>query len=56
MMKKSVGFSILLIVLGIIFLLDNLNYLDISIGEIIRTYWPVALIWLGLEKLIRDLR
>ncbi len=55
-MKKSIGISILLIVIGIVFLLDNLNYVQISIAELIRTYWPVILIWLGIEKLMRDLK
>ena len=55
-MKKSIGISILLIVIGIDFLLDNLNYVQISIAELIRTYWPVILIWLGIEKLMRDLK
>ena len=55
-MKKSIGISILLIVIGIVFLLDNLNYVQISIAELIRTYWPVTLIWLGIEKLMRDLK
>ena len=55
-MKKSIGISIFLIVIGIIFLLDNLNYIDISVTELIRTYWPVILIWMGLEKLMRDLK
>ena len=55
-MKKSIGISILLIVIGIVFLLDNLNYVQISIAELIRTYWPIILIWLGIEKLLRDLK
>lgn len=55
-MKKSIGISILLIVLGVCFLLDNLNYIHISIAELIKTYWPIILIWMGIEKLIRDLK
>ncbi len=55
-MKKSIGISVLLIVIGVIFLLDNLDYINISITELIRTYWPVILIWMGIEKLIRDLK
>jgi len=55
-MKKSIGISIFLIVIGIVFLLDNLNYINISVTELIRTYWPVILIWMGLEKLMRDLK
>ena len=55
-MKKSIGLSIILIVSGIIFLLDNLGYLDISITYLIKTYWTVILIWIGLEMLYRDLK
>ena len=55
-MKKSIGASVLLIVIGTLFLLNNLNYIEISIAELIRVYWPLILIWLGIEKLIRDLK
>ena len=55
-MKKSLGISIFLIVIGVVFLLDNLDYINISITELIRTYWPIILIWMGIEKLIRDLK
>ncbi|MDP7196818.1 MAG: DUF5668 domain-containing protein [SAR202 cluster bacterium] len=55
-MKKSIGISIFLIAIGVVFLLDNLEIIDISISELIRTYWPVILIWMGIEKLFRDLK
>jgi len=55
-MKKSIGLSILLIIIGVVFLIDNLGYINISISQIITTYWPVILIWLGAEKLYRDLK
>ncbi len=55
-MKKSIGIAILLIIIGVVFLLDNLNYVHISVTELIRTYWPVILIWMGIEKLMRDLK
>ena len=55
-MKKSIGIAVLLIVIGVVFLLDNLNYVHISVAELIRTYWPVILIWMGVEKLFRDLK
>jgi uncharacterized integral membrane protein len=48
---KSIG--ILLIVLGLIFLLNNLNLIEVSLSEILRVYWPVILIWIGVDKLIR---
>tara|TARA_B100001758_G_scaffold238843_1_gene242503 strand:+ start:802 stop:969 length:168 start_codon:yes stop_codon:yes gene_type:complete len=55
-MKKSIGLSILLIITGVLFLLDNLSFLDISIANLIKTYWPIILIWIGAEKLYRDLK
>ena len=55
-MKKSLGISVFLIVIGVVFLLDNLDYINISITELIRTYWPLILIWMGFEKLIKDLK
>ena len=55
-MKKSIGISIFLIAIGVVFLLDNLGIIDISVSELIRTYWPVILIWMGVEKLIRDFK
>lgn len=52
-MKKGIGIGVFFIVLGVLFLLNNLGLLDISIGEIIRVYWPLILIWLGIDKLLR---
>ena len=48
---KSIG--ILFIVLGVIFLMNNLNIIAVSLSEIIRVYWPLILIWIGLDKLLR---
>ena len=53
-MKKSIGISVFLIAIGLAFLLDNLNYINISVAELIKIYWPVILIWMGIEKLLRD--
>jgi|TARA_B110000467_G_C18213575_1_gene418904 lia operon protein LiaF len=52
-MKKGIGIGIFFIIIGVLFLLNNLELLDISIGEIIRVYWPLILIWLGVDKLLR---
>ena len=51
---RLIGISIFLIGIGIVFLLDNLGYVNISITQIIKIYWPVILIWMGIEKLIRE--
>ena len=47
---KSIG--ILFIALGLIFLLNNLNLIEVSLAELIRVYWPVILIWLGVDRLL----
>ena len=52
-MKKGIGIGVFFIVVGLLFLLNNLELLDISLGEIIRVYWPMILIWLGVDKLLR---
>ena len=48
---KSIG--ILFIFLGLIFLLNNFNLIEVSLAELIRVYWPVILIWIGVDKLLR---
>ena len=52
----SIGISVFLNENGVVFLLDNLEVSDISVSELIRTYWPVILIWMGVEKLIRGFK
>ena len=52
MIKKGKTIGIVLIVLGVLFLLNNLNLIKVSIVEIIRVYWPVILIWIGVDKLL----
>jgi hypothetical protein len=52
MMKKGKTIGIILIVIGVLFLLNNLNLIKVSIVEIIRVYWPVILIWIGVDKLL----
>ena len=51
-MKKGKSIGILLIVIGLLFLLNNLNLIKVSIVELIRVYWPVILIWIGIDKLL----
>ena len=37
-----------LIVLGVIFLMGNLAIIDVDIGDLISTWWPLILISLGV--------
>ena len=52
-MKNNKVIGVFFIIVGLIFLMNNLDLLDISLGEIIRVYWPVIIIWLGVDKLLR---
>ena len=49
---KSIG--IIFIILGLLFLANNLDLIKVSIVELIRVYWPVILIWIGIDKLISN--
>ncbi len=46
--------GMILILLGILFLLDTLNIADF--GEMISTYWPLILIFVGFSILMRNKR
>jgi hypothetical protein len=37
----------------LLFLLNNLNLIEVSLAEIVRVYWPIILIWIGVDKLLR---
>tara|TARA_B100000767_G_scaffold206162_1_gene193049 strand:+ start:5604 stop:5783 length:180 start_codon:yes stop_codon:yes gene_type:complete len=51
-MKKGKSIGILFIILGLLFLANNLDLIKVSIVELIRVYWPLILIWIGVDKLI----
>ena len=51
-MKKGKSIGILFIILGLLFLAINLDLIKVSIVELIRVYWPIILIWIGIDKLI----
>ena len=53
-MKKGKSIGILFIILGLLFLANNLDLIKVSIVELIRVYWPVILIWIGIDKLISN--
>ena len=46
-MRGNIG-AIVLILVGAFFLLSNLGLLNISLRELIATWWPLILIGLGL--------
>lgn len=51
-MRPSVP-GILLIVIGILFLLRNLGF-DLRLGELFATWWPLALVALGVGMLFKN--
>lgn len=46
-MKGNIA-AIVLVVLGVFFLLTNLGLISLSLRELLRVWWPVALIAVGL--------
>lgn len=44
------GFVILLI--GVLFLINNLGWADIDIWEFITRFWPVILIYIGIKNIV----
>ena len=53
-MKKGKSIGILFIILGLLFLANNLDLIKVSTVELIRVYWPLILIWIGIDKLISN--
>lgn len=51
MNKGNIFWGSTLLVLGILFLLDNLELLKIDVSDLITTYWPVLLIIGGISVL-----
>lgn len=54
-MRNHIG-GLIVLVLGILFLLDNLGIANIHVGWIIAKWWPVILILVGLRMLMRPRR
>ncbi|MFO8033610.1 MAG: DUF5668 domain-containing protein [Candidatus Bipolaricaulota bacterium] len=52
MRTRGLLFPVVLVTLGILFLLRNLGVLDWNLGDILRAWWPVLVILLGLDLLL----
>lgn len=50
-MKPSAP-AIILIVIGILFLMRNLGF-DVHLGELFATWWPLAIVALGIGMLFK---
>lgn len=44
--------AIVLILLGVFFLLNNLNLVNLSLWQLVKVWWPVGLIAIGLSLFI----
>ena len=45
--------ALILIVLGIVFLLNNLGWWDVNLARLIHTWWPLVLIVVGISMLFK---
>lgn len=56
-MKKNITLGVIIILIGILWLLSNLNVFSFSIGSFLlalRSLWPLILIGIGLSILLRE--
>ena len=52
-MRPHLIAPIVLIVVGTIFLLNNLGLTDLHLGQLMRTWWPAILIVVGISLLFK---
>lgn len=45
--------AIILIVIGVVFLLQNLGIADVHLGQLIAKWWPLILILVGVSMLFK---
>lgn len=53
-MKANLIPALVLIVIGALFLLNNLGITDLSLGAVVRTWWPAILIVVGISLLFKN--
>lgn len=53
-MKANLLPALVLIVIGTLFLLNNLGLTSLNLGEVIRTWWPAILIVVGISLLFKN--
>jgi len=52
--RPSMGFPLLLIALGVVFLLANAGYVNSSVWPRLFSLWPLALVLVGIDLLFRE--
>lgn len=50
-MKSNVVAALILILVGLLFLANNLGWTNLSLGRLIATWWPAALVACGIGML-----
>ena len=50
-MKRNLVAAVALIVIGLLFLANNLGWTDLSLGQLLSTWWPAILIAVGVGML-----
>ncbi|HEY4687790.1 MAG TPA: DUF5668 domain-containing protein [Anaerolineae bacterium] len=53
-MRRSIFWPLLLVIAGTLLLLSNFGLLRASAWDLIRTGWPVLLVAIGLDVLLRS--
>ena len=54
---RRIVWPIILIVVGLLFLASNLGYLQwVELRRFLATWWPLILIAIGVEQLIRRMK
>ena len=50
-MKRNLVPAIALIIIGLLFLANNLGWTNLSLGQLLATWWPAILIAVGVGML-----
>lgn len=50
--SDSIFWGIVIIIIGFIFLAKNMEWIHINAWEVIGTYWPLVLIYIGSKNII----
>lgn len=50
-MRSNLVAALILIVVGLLFLANNLGFTHLSIGKLITTWWPAILVAVGIGML-----
>jgi len=53
MSNSNLIWGLILVIVGLVFLADNLGWADISLWRLIRDWWPLLVIWAGIDMLIK---